>query len=188
MIARVLLTISLIMFSAAALAGPKAPQTLVVVACKADDLTGKPGRHGVDPVTGQYDKTAAAKGWRDLELHINKNLEYDCKRELLPLEDAVTMYWPPKLAKPINPDWGNWGQCVRAGVSISHRWEMDNKGWAVVAIGCPSPIGVDADGDGKPDMDERGHYVIKGWKLPGCPSYLPGTNNRMRCNFDSSAV
>lgn len=175
---------------------PPAPQVLVVVSCRVDDLTGQPGRHGVDPVTGKYDETKAAKGWRDLELRVNpRTLEYDCKREAVPLEDAVNMHWPSKVAVPLNPDFGNPGQCGRIGMHIVAGWQESNKGWGVVAIGCPSPIGIDADGDGQPDMDEYGHYIVRDWKLPGCPSYLPGKydpkrpeNNRMKCNFDASAV
>src|SRR6188472_3259523 len=71
---------------------PKAPQALVIVTCKVDDLTGQLGRHGVD-ADGHYDETSAAKGWRDLELHLDKGLEYECKREIAQLEDA-TQYMP----------------------------------------------------------------------------------------------
>lgn len=178
----------------------KAPQVLAVIACKTIDMTGQKGRHGVDPVTGAYDETSAAQGWRDLELYINpRTLEYECKREVLPLEDAVTMYWPPKLAKPLDPDFGDHGQCGRVGMSITANYEASHKGWGVVAIGCPSMIGVDADGDGQPDTYQdgphKGDYVVKDWKLPGCPTFKPGTYNpetgegeRMKCNFDASAI
>ena len=172
-------------------APPPAPQSLVVVACQTIDLTGQPGRHGVDTV-GVYHEEQAAKGWRDLELKLDRGLEYVCKREALPLEDAVTMFWPPKLAKPLNPDFGNWGVCGRIGMSIVAGWEEKNKGWGVVAIGCPSMIGIDIDGDGNPDIHKdgplRGQYIIKDWKLPGCPTYLPGTKNRMKCRFDASLI
>ena len=170
---------------------PAAMQSLVVVACQVDDVTGQPGRFGVDE-NGVYHEEMAAKGWRDLELRLDKGLEYVCKREVLPLEDAVTYYWPSKLAKPLNTNMGIPGQCGHIGMTITARWEEGNKGWGVVGIGCPSKIGIDADGDGKPDFHKdgplRGQYIIKQWVLPGCPSFLPGTQNRMKCRFDASMI
>lgn len=176
---------------------PAAMQSLVVVACQTIDVTGQPSRpgqpprHGVD-AEGVYHEEQSAKGWRDLELRLDKGLEYVCKREVLPLEDAVGMFWPPKLAKPLNPDFGNWGIGGRIGMSIVAGWEEKNKGWGVVAIGLPSMVGIDADGDGKPDIYKdgplRGQYIVKSWSLPGCPSFLPGTNNRMKCRFDTSLI
>jgi len=167
---------------------PVAPQALVLVICKVDDLTGQPGRHGVDPVTGKYDPSKAAKNWRDLELHLTKGLEYECRRDVLPLFDVVTFHWPKRLAAPLDADFSDWSQCGRIGVVITPSWQEKHKGWAVVGVGCPTPLGLDKDGDGMPDRYENGDYIILDWKLPGCPSHLPGTDSRMRCRFDASAV
>ncbi len=170
-------------------AGPPAPQALVIVSCRAVDFTGLPGRHGVDPETGEYDPAKAAHGWRDLELYINRSQEYECKRELLPLLDAVTMYWPPKLAKPINPNFADTSKCGRVGVSVTAGWQFQHRGWAVVAVGCPSAIGIDHDGDGEPDRDALGRFIVHAWKLPGCPTFLPGSSTSpMKCRFDASAI
>jgi hypothetical protein len=205
---------------------PSAPQTMVLVVCKVVDLTGQPGRHGVDPVTGEYNEKLAARGWRDLELYVNpRTLEHECKTIPLPLEDAVAQYWPRKpikaegipphtngldmkkqapvtgelYAEPLNANFGIPSQCGHAGMMVTPEWEDQNKGWGVVTVGCPTMIGVDGDGDGQPDIHKdgpyRGQYIVKGWKLPGCPTFRPGTFNfetgegeRMLCRFDASAV
>lgn len=151
-------------------APPPAPQTLVIIACKADDLTGQPGRH---------DPAMAAHGWRDLELHINGNNEYECKRIVVPLEDAAIYQGLPPLAS----DFSNHTQCARAAMGFAPQWNDQNKGYAVVGIGCPVPEWAD---NGTPG-DKSDDYIV-GYRLPGCPSFRPGTNNRMRCSFDESAV
>ncbi|MGH6792058.1 MAG: hypothetical protein ACRECF_04895 [Methyloceanibacter sp.] len=181
---------------------PPAPQSLVIVACRVVDLTGLPGRH---------DPAMAARDWRDLDLYINpKSLEYECKREQVDLEDAVAANYPRKpfhiagvgdiwphedhpqapvtgslYAEPLAPNFGGPTQCVRAGVVQSQKWNEENRGYAVVAVGCPSPIGIDSDGDGEPDIHTsgplKGQYVVKQWVLPGCPTYLPGTKNPRLC-------
>lgn len=151
-------------------APPPAPQTLVIIACKADDLTGQPGRH---------DPAMAAKGWRDLELHVNENNEYECKREIAQIEDAAIYQGAPPLAT----DFSKQTQCARISAGFSAMWNEQHKGWAVVGVGCPVAEWAD---NGTP-KDKSDDYQV-GWRLPGCPSFRPGTNNRMRCSFDESAV
>ena len=144
-----------------------APQTVIIVACQVDDLTGLPGRP---------DPTFAARGWRDLELHVDKNQEFVCKRERLDLEDGA--YYgvnTPKEMIHLTPNFGDWTQCARVGVMQAADWNAQNPGWGVVAVGCPTPI-----------VNDKGEVV--GWTLPGCPTYLPGTNSRMKCRFDASAI
>jgi hypothetical protein len=161
-------------------APPKAPTTLVIIACRVDDMTGQPGRHGVD-ADGVYHPEQAAHGWRDLELKVIDG-EYSCKREVTELEDNA-LYSPLSEAGiiPLNPDFSDLGQCAHAGASMSTAWDQAHPGWGTVAIGCPVPI-----------MDKD---RIIGWKLPECPVYKPGTYNpetgegeRMKCRFDASAV
>ena len=192
-----------------ALANDQPPQSLVIVACRVDDLTGTrtpPGSPGavVMPVDQGVHK------YRDLELHINENQEYECKRVRLDLEDAVAQNYLPRplphlpvafgapsrsapvtgalFAARLDPHWGKPDQCGRAGVVVAQEWNERNEGWAAVGVGCPTPIATDANADGMPDLDERGRVKIIGWKLPECPSYLPGTTNRMRCVYDDSLI
>lgn len=140
------------------------PTALVIVACRVDDLTGQPGRH---------DPALAAKDWRDLELKIIDG-EYSCKREVLSLEDG-SLYQNVNDLIPLNANFADWTQCSRVGVVQAQAWNEKHKGWATVAVGCPVPI---VNGDGR----------IIGYKLPECPSTLPGTNNPMRCKFDASEI
>lgn len=148
---------------------PRAPTDLVVIACRSDDLTGKPGRHGVDPVTGEYDPTLAARNWRDLEPKVVDGA-LECKREVNQLQDQTVVMDPTgKLAKPLNSNFGNLAQCASASMFWSTQWNDAHPGWAVVATGCPTPI-----------VDEQG--VIKGWKMPDCPRFVG------KCKFDESLI
>jgi hypothetical protein len=144
-----------------------APQSIVIVACKVDDLTGQPGRQ---------DPNLAAKGWRDLELHINENQEYECKREVLHLEDGA-IFGPnaPEDLLTLTPDFADAMQCARVGMMQATEWNTRNPGWGVVAVGCPTRI-----------VNEDGETV--GWQEPGCPQKMPGTENRMKCVFDENAI
>lgn len=140
---------------------PKAPQTVVIIGCRVDDLTGQPGRQDPD---------LAAKGWKDLEWHFDKGLELQCKREVVPLEDAVAAFHD--TVKPLASNFADLAQCAHAGVMFAPKWEEANKGWAVMAIGCPVKIEV----DGK----------VVGYKLPDCPSSIGGL--AIKCRFDSSVI
>jgi hypothetical protein len=142
-------------------AAPPAPQTVVIIGCRVDDLTGQPGRQ---------DPTLAARGWRDLEWHFDEGLELQCKREVVPLEDAVAAL--DATVKPLASDFSDVAQCAHAGVMFSPSWEQANKGWAVMAIGCP--VRIETDG------------ILTGWKLPDCPSSVGG--KIIRCRFDGSLI
>jgi hypothetical protein len=143
----------------------KAPTDLVVIGCRVDDLTGQPGRQ---------DPALAAKDWRDLEWHVEGG-ELQCKREVSQLQDqAVVIDNTGKLAKPLNSDFYDRGQCTKAGAVWSVQWDRAHKGWAVMAIGCPAPI---TDGKG----------VVKGWKMPDCPRKI-GSIEGIKCNFDESNI
>lgn len=148
--------------------------TLIVVACRVDDLTGQPGRH---------DPTLAARGWRDLELHLEGG-ELQCKRERLDLEDG-TPYSPtaPGDLIPLDANFAIAAQCARAAMMIAPDWEAKNKGWGVVAVGCPVPIMSD---NGTPE-DSNDDYQI-GLKAVECPATFPGTDFPMRCRFDGSVI
>lgn len=143
-----------------------APTSIVIVACKVDDLTGAPGRQ---------DPNMAAQGWRDLELTII-NGEYQCKREQLDLEDGSLFgSHQPNEMIPLHPNFGDMGQCAHVAAMQAADYNEKHKGWAVVAVGCPTRI-VNQDG------------TTVGWQMPSCPEYLPGTENRMRCNFSDSVI
>lgn len=167
---------------------PKAPTSLAAVACRVDDWTGKrPLPENVMPVdTGAYK-------WHDLELHVEHG-ELECK--VVPMDNLQDSAMYSKLASkslvPLDPDFGDWTQCSRAAAVLGPEWDQKNPGWATVAVGCPTPIGLDEDGDGRPDiyMDGpyQGQYKIKSWKMPSCPDYFPGTNTRMKCRYTASDV
>jgi hypothetical protein len=140
------------------------PTSLAIIACRVDDLTGQEGRH---------DPAMAARNWRDLELHIVDG-ELQCKREVVDLVDKVQMI-NPESSMPLNPDFSQWAQCAGVAMSYSQTWNEANKGWAVVAAGCPVPI-VNNDG------------TVVDYKLPECPDYLPGTTSRIKCRFDASVI
>lgn len=146
--------------------GAKAPQSLVIVACRVDDLTGLPGRHDPD---------FAAKNWRDLEVHKNKNGEAECKREVVQIEDAA-LYAGDQRMLPLNPNFGDHSQCSRVSMMYSPHWNEAHKGWAVVTTGCPTPIKQDLTGDGPSEDDPT-----IGWKMPECPSWI-------KCRFDGSMI
>ncbi len=142
-------------------AEPPAPQTLVIIGCRVDDLTGKEGRQ---------DPSLAAKDWRDLEWHFNEALELECKREVVPLQDFVASLHP--TVKPLLTDFSNPAACGHVGSMYSPTWNKANPGWAVMAAGCPVRI----ETDGK----------LTGWKLPDCPREIAGL--KITCKFDGSLI
>jgi hypothetical protein len=147
---------------------PPVPTTLVVIGCRVDDFTGQPGRH---------DPNLAAKGWKDLEWHINKSLELECKRDVLVLEDAVAMWAPRKEAAPLNPDWSQFAQCSQAAMSIAPKWEEQNQGWAVMAVGCPRPV---------VNIGPDGTQTTLSYHLPECPRII--NQLPIKCRFDESVI
>lgn len=146
----------LVLLANSGFAAPPPPTSLVIIACRVDDVAGQARR--IDP-------SFAPAGLRDLEWHLEGN-ELQCKREVLPLQDAVTMHY--LQAKPLSSNFAELGQCARAAMEVSPRWNNDHRNWAVLKVGCPVPI---VNGDGK----------IVGWKLPECP-------NSIRCKFDESVI
>jgi hypothetical protein len=169
---------------------PAAPQTVILIVCRIDDLTGLPGRH---------DPAMAARNWRDLEPHI-VNAEIDCKRQRIDLEDAAVLNNPrkpsvhadatatpldkiiqekmapatkgPLYVEPLAHNFGNPGECVRAAAFFIPSYH--EKGWGVLKVGCPTPI-----------VDPTGKIV--GWHLPGCPKRIGGMEG-IRCKFDESLI
>ena len=144
-----------------------APTTLSIIACRTVDLTGQKGRH---------DPALAANGWRDLEWKINASQELECKREVADLLDSSEMMFPNQETKPLNPDFSNWSQCASAAMSYAAAWNEKHKGWAVLAVGCPVKI-----------IDTETGNVLS-FKIPECPSHMPGTENRIKCSFDESLI
>lgn len=140
---------------------PEPPQTIVIIACRVDDLTGQEGRQDPD---------LAAKGWRDLEWHLDAGGELECKREVVPLTDAVTLMAPE--VNELKPDFSDLAQCAAVGMQYAPAYEKANKGWGVMAVGCP--VRIETDG------------VLTGWKLPDCPSEIGGMP--IKCRFDGSLI
>jgi hypothetical protein len=142
--------------------GPPATQTLVIIGCRVDDLTGQPGRQDPD---------LAAKGWRDLEWHHDpEDFSLSCKREVIPLQDFVASLHP--TVKPLLTDFSKPAACAHVGGMYAPTWNEAHKGWAVMAVGCPVRI----ETDGK----------LTGWKLPDCPSSIGGKT--IKCKFDESLI
>ena len=186
MLRALLLFVAAVLATSAVSAGspPHSPTSLVIIACRVDDLTGQPGR---------LDPALAAKNWRDLEWHLDNGLEMECKREQLDLEDAVAANYaksPSPLdekdpthapvtgalyAEPLNPDFSDHSQCAREGMVQAALWGDKHPTWSVLAVGCPTPI-----------VDESNKVVA--WKLPECPEYKPGTGMHMHCKFDASLI
>ena len=152
------------LFAALKEAPPVAPNTLVIVACRVDDLGAldvvAPGVH--DP------------GARNYQLHIQNGV-YECKRDVLANIVDATAQAHPEL-RELRPNFGKVEQCGIVGVTFVPDWEREHPGWSVVALGCPSPMVDTATG------------AIVGWQLPGCPSYLPGTDSPMKCEYDGSEI
>lgn len=142
---------------------PPAPQAIVLVSCRTDDLTGR----AHNPQDG-----TAPHNYRDLEPHV-VNGELQCKRVEVELQDA-SLYSPAATAdmKPLNANFGRPDQCARAGVMFASNY--DEEGWSVVALGCPTPI-----------TDQTGKIV--GWKMPECPNKIGGMEG-IRCKFDESVI
>jgi hypothetical protein len=154
---------ALVLLSTAAIAGVPAPQTIVLISCRVNDLTGQEGRQ---------DPNFAAKDWRDLEWRQNpKDFSLECRRDVIPLEDAVSAADP--TVKPLVSDFSKPEQCGRAGAMFMPSYVR--KGWAVLTVGCPTKV-----------VNEKGEIV--GWHMPECPSYIPGTDTPMKCKFDESLI
>jgi hypothetical protein len=155
---------------------PDAPNVIVIFSCRADDLTGQPGRQ---------DPASAAPGWKDIELH-SENATLECKGEITPLFDQVEASAPArpapgdqpdqKYAVPLNHNFGDPSQCIHAALSFTtkEQWDKEHPNWTIVAIGCPSPI-----------VDSAGKIV--GWHLPECPSSIGGFEG-IECKFDANAI
>jgi hypothetical protein len=142
-----------------------APNTLVFVSCRVDDLTGQPGRH---------DPAMAAQGWRDLELHV-QNGQYECRRTVIANIVDQQAAQDPTLPE-LKPNLGKPQTCLHVGTTLVPPFEQQHPGWAVVAIGCPSP-----------NIDKNTGEMLS-YHIPSCPEYLPGTNNPMHCDYDDSAI
>lgn len=138
--------------------------SIVILGCRVDDITvGEPNVHD----------------WRDLQWHV-ANGELECKREVIALQDDAALNsgtGPDNPAlKPMDPDFSNWAACANAALSYTPKWQEAHRGWAVIAVGCPVPIINATDGR------------IIGYKLPECPSHIPGTNDPISCKYDDSVI
>lgn len=171
-----LLFLTLVLLASTAHGLPRPQTDLVIIACRVDDLTGQPGRQNPE---------MAAKNWRDLEWHLNDSLEYECKRVVLRLEDS-TPYQMQAQGKeiPLDADFSKHEQCAARAMEIGPRWNDQHKGWATMAIGCPTPWMSD---NGTPD-DKSDDFPTGSYKMPECPVHQPGTQNRIKCTYDESAI
>ena len=135
------------------------PPILVLIVCKT--ISG-----------GEPDMNAA---WTHVE-----NLKWDtpnsmmlCRRLEVQLYDPVEgqkLNPSDNPAPPLNPSFNEWGQCARAGVTLSKSWDDQhhNTPWRVWRVGCPAPI-----------VDEKTGAIV-GYKLPEC-----GHADTVVCETDS---
>lgn len=139
--------------------------TIVVVACQVDDMTGKR-----EPKGTNGEEQRPAPGWKDLELRLDQWGEATCKREIVNQFDM-----PKGLFTDARTQIG----CMRLSMAIAPEWneKPGNEGWAVVATGCPTPIINDKNNNNELDEDEE----ILDWKLPECPSWI-------KCNYTENEV
>lgn len=142
--------------------------TLVVIGCKVDDMTGKrdPSRNGIE--------VRPSRDWKDLEWHKNKWGEMECKREIVNPKAFDKLIEGTKLASPVTPDYSTVGKCARGSMMLAPVWNEKNEGWAVMGIGCPKP------------MFDKKTKAIVGYILPGCPRELGGV--KIKCHFDESEI
>lgn len=156
---------------------PDITRSIVLISCRMDDLTGTRPFPGTPGAEVRLIEQGQGKS-RDLDFHLDDSLEYVCRREIVTPEDDQ-LYHPAAThdnVVPLEPDFSQKFQCARAGMMFAGDYYEKNPGWGLVATGCPTP--VDLNGDG----------LIDSYKLPECPVYMPGTNNRMRCRFDPSEI
>ena len=144
---------------------PRAPQAIAVISCQVDDM-------GFDTLP---DNVLPSREWRNLDWHRDKGGNLICKRELVEIEDKDEIV---NNSVQLHHNFGEPGQCVRGAALFftTSGWDAKRPKWAVIAVGCPTPI---TDPDGK----------IVGWHMPECPSHVPGNDEMpLRCKFDESGV
>lgn len=140
-------------------APPRAPDNLVIIACRAE------------PKTKFTEVERPIPNVNYQQLYVNSGQELECQRIVMEnLLDKPTLLDPETT--PLDSNFGVHAQCVRAGMQVSSNWEQQNPGWLTVAVGCPTPIAVDG--------------VIVNWKDPECPSSIAGLP--VTCRFDKSNV
>ena len=138
---------------------PSPPQSIVVISCRVDDLTGR--------------QDSNVKGWRDLEWHFTNGNELECKREEIPLTDAAALMAPE--IRELHPDFSDFSQCSTVAMQYAPKYEKDHSGWGVMAIGCP--VQITSNGPNGP---------IIGWHMPECPRTVGGL--AIVCRFDPSQI
>jgi hypothetical protein len=166
--------LALLASSAALADGPsfkmkEVPTQLSLTACRVDDWTGKrPLPEGVMP----------SRDWRDLEWRRGKDHALQCKHVIIELQDAVEMNYSSKEAAKLHPDWSEHGQCAARSMDLGPRWAAQNPGYWPLAIGCPKAMTKKIGG-----VD-----VIYDYAMPPCPSFEPGTEFPMKCEFSEGLI
>ena len=144
---------------------PRAPQAIAVVSCQVVDL-------GFDVLPATV---IPSREWRNLDWKTDAGGDLICKRELVEILDKDEVV---NGAVQLDHNFGDPGQCVRAAAlffTVS-AWDSKHPNYAVIAVGCPTPI-----------TDDQGKIID--WLVPGCPSHVPGNDAMpLKCKFDESAV
>lgn len=153
-------------FAIQAPTSPRAPQAISVISCVVDDL-------GLDVLPASV---IPSREWKNLEWHRDKDGDLLCKRVIVEIQDKDEVV---NNGTQLHHNFGDPGQCVRGAALFftTSQWDAQHQNYAVIAVGCPTPI-VDA---------ETG--VITGWHMPECPSHVPGNPAMpLKCKFDESLI
>ena len=127
-------------------APPPAPAALVLIVCK-----------------GHVEPWPDAMSEENARWTHSENWQWDypdakmlCKRLEVPLYDPAE----DQGAMPLNPNFADFTQCARAGVTLSHDWDEANKArpWRVWRVGCPVPIFNQDGAIVGYKMPDGGHY------------------------------
>lgn len=157
---------------------PSPPDTLAFISCAAE------------PRDNWLPHQIPIPGKEYWQLKVNKDNELECKRETIDPQDGSAMAaalkpFDPNFAAitdPGNITFSDYSQCGRVGMMMTARYQEQNPGWLVVAVGCPTPI-LDDQG-----TDDTSDDVIIGWQVPQCPTFLPGTDIEITCRFSPEFI
>lgn len=123
------------------------PPVLVVIACKT-------------VLVGEPDVNAQWTHVQNLQWATENSMMVCQRHEIMLYDPAEGNKLTPKddPASPLNPNFSDWGQCSRVGMSLAMSWDQahQNTPWRVWRVGCPAPIVDSATGR------------IIGYKLPEC--------------------
>jgi hypothetical protein len=144
---------------------PVAPQAIAVISCQVDDL-------GLDALP---DNVIPTHQWKNLEWRRDKSGNLICKREIVPIQDKDEVV---NNQVPLKHNFGDPGQCAHGSALFftNAEWDKHHPNYAVIAVGCPTPI-----------VNDEGKIVS--WHMPECPSHVPGNPDMpIRCDLSENEI